>query len=150
MKVICTNKKANFEYFVLEKYEAGIKLTGTEIKSVRAGKCNINDAYVVIRNNKPYILNMNISKYDNGNIFNHDETRSRELLLHKHETIKLATKVKLEGLALVALKAYFEGSLLKIEIALCRGKKLTDKRETIKERDSKRNIAKAIKDANRY
>ena len=150
MKLVCQNKKAGFEYFILERYEAGIKLTGTEIKSVRAGKCNINDSYVVIRNGRPYILGMHISKYEQGNLFNHDEDRSRELLLHKHETIKLATKVKLEGLAIVALRAYFEGSLLKIEIALCRGKKLTDKREAIKERDTERSIRKAIKERNNY
>ncbi|MDE7385035.1 MAG: SsrA-binding protein SmpB [Anaeroplasmataceae bacterium] len=150
MKIVSTNKKAGFEYFILDKFEAGIKLTGTEIKSVRAGKCNINDAYVLIKNNKPYIINMNIAKYDQGNIFNHDEFRSRELLLHEHETVKLATKVKLEGLAIVALKAYFVGSLLKIEIALCKGKKLTDKRESLKEKDSKRRIEKALKDATRY
>lgn len=149
MKIICSNKKASHEYFILETYEAGIKLTGTEIKSIRAGKCNINDAYVVIKNNRPYILNMHIAKYDQGNIFNHDETRTRELLLHKHESVKLATKVKLDGLALVATKAYFEGSLVKIEIALCRGKKLTDKREALKEAESKRNIAKELKYINR-
>ena len=150
MKIVCTNRKATFEYFVLDKYEAGIKLTGTEIKSVRLGKCNINDSYVIIRNGIPYILGMHISKYEQGNLFNHDENRSRELLLHKHQTIKLATKVKLEGLAIVPLKAYFEGSLLKIEIALCKGKKLTDKRETIKERDTERSIRKAIKERNNY
>lgn len=149
MKVVCSNKKAGFEYFILERFEAGIKLSGTEIKSVRAGKCSMNDAYVVIKNDKPYLLNMNISKYEQGNLFNHDEMRSRELLLHKHETTKLATKVKLEGLAIVALKAYFVDSLLKIEIALCKGKKLVDKRETMKERDSKRRIEKALKDATR-
>lgn len=150
MKIVCTNKKASFEYFILDKYEAGIKLTGTEIKSVRAGKCNINDSYVLIKNNKPYIINMNIAKYDQGNIFNHEEFRSRELLLHRQETIKLATKVKLEGLSIVALKAYFLGSLLKIEIALCKGKKLTDKRESLKEKDSKRKIEKALKEATKY
>lgn len=150
MKIVCTNKKAGFEYFILERFEAGIKLTGTEIKSVRAGKCNINDAYIIIKNNRPFLLNMHISKYDNGNLFNHDETRSRELLLHEHEITKLATKVKLEGLAIVALKAYFVDALLKIEIGLCRGKKLADKREAIKERDSKRSIEKAMKNATRY
>ena len=150
MKIVCQNKKATFEYFILERYEAGIKLTGTEIKSIRAGKCNINDAYVILKNNRPHLLNMHIAKYDNGNIFNHDETRSRELLLHKHEAIKLATKVKLEGLTLVALKGYFQGSLFKIEIGLCRGKKLSDKRETLKEKDSKRNIEKVLKNINRY
>lgn len=149
MKLVCQNKKAGFEYFILDTFEAGIKLTGTEIKAVRAGKCNINDAYVLIKNNKPYLLNMNIAKYDQGNLFNHDEFRTRELLLHQHEIVKLATKVKLEGLAIVATKAYFIDSLLKIEIALCKGKKLTDKREAIKEKDSKRRIEKALKDSTR-
>lgn len=149
MKIICSNKRAGYEYFILEKYEAGIKLTGTEIKSIRAGKCNINDAYVIMKNNRPYLLNMHIAKYENGNIFNHEETRTRELLLHKHESVKLATKVKLDGLALVATKAYFSGSLVKIEVALCRGKKLNDKREALKEAESKRNIAKEIKYAER-
>lgn len=150
MKIICTNKKANFEYFILERYEAGIKLKGTEIKSIREGKCNINDAYIIMKNNRPYLLNMHISKYDHGNIFNHDENRTRELLLHKHEAIKLANKIKLDGLTLVALKAYFEGSLVKIEIGLARGKKLQDKRETIKERDSKRIIERDYKNNSRY
>ena len=146
MKIICQNKKASFEYFLLDKYEAGIKLKGTEIKSIRAGKCNINDAYVIMKNNRPYILNMFIAKYDNGNIFNHDELRTRELLMHKHECIKLSNKIKLEGLTLVATKAYFEGSLVKIEVCLAKGKKLTDKRETIKKRDVERNMAKASKE----
>ncbi len=150
MKVVCQNKKASFEYYILDTYEAGIKLTGTEIKSVREGKCNINDAYVIIRNNKPYILNMHIAKYEMGNIFNHDETRSRELLLHKHEILKLQQKIKLEGLTLVATKAYFQGSLLKIEVALGKGKKLQDKRETIKAREDKRNIAKNLKNSYKY
>jgi len=150
MKVVCQNKKASFEYYILDTYEAGIKLTGTEIKSVREGKCNINDAYVIIRNNKPYILNMHIAKYEMGNIFNHDETRSRELLLHKHEILKLQQKIKLDGLTLAATKAYFQGSLLKIEVALGKGKKLQDKRETIKAREDKRNIAKNLKNSYKY
>lgn len=148
MKIICQNKKANFEYFILEKFEAGIKLKGTEIKSIRAGKVNINDAYVIMKNNRPYILNMHIAKYDNGNIFNHDETRTRELLLHKRECLKLINKVKLEGLTIVALKAYFVGSLVKIEIGLAKGKKLTDKRESIKERDTNILARKELK--NKY
>ena len=150
MKIVCQNKKASFEYFILDTYEAGIKLTGTEIKSVREGKCNINDAYVIMKNNKPYILNMHIAKYEMGNIFNHDETRSRELLLHKKEILKLQQKVKLDGLTLVATKAYFKGSLLKIEVALGKGKKLQDKRETIKAREDKRNIAKNLKNSYKY
>lgn len=150
MKTIATNRKASHEYFILETYEAGIKLTGTEIKSVRLNKVNINDAYLMIRNNKPYIINMHIAKYEQGNIFNHEETRTRELLLHKKETTKLATKVKLDGLALIPLKVYFNEALVKVEIALCKGKKLNDKREALKESDSKRSIAKAMKNAVRY
>ena len=150
MKIICTNKKATFEYFILDKFEAGIKLKGTEIKSIRAGKCNINDAYVIIKNRKVYILNMNIAKYDNGNIFNHEELRTRELLLHKHEINKLVSKVKLDGLTIVALKAYFKDALVKIEIGLAKGKKTEDKRQSIKERDTAREIQRDNKLKNRY
>lgn len=150
MANICTNKKVGFEYFILDKYEAGIKLTGTEIKSIREGKVNINDTYIILRNNRPYVINMFIAKYSHGNIFNHEETRDRELLLHKSEEIKLATKVKLQGLSIVPTRLYFVGSLVKIEIALCKGKKLADKRQSLKEAEGKRNIAKAIKEANRY
>lgn len=149
-KIISTNKKANFEYFIIEKFEAGIKLKGTEIKSIRAGKCNINDAYVIMKNGRPYLLNMYIAKYDHGNIFNHEETRTRELLLHKKECERLQSKIKLEGLAIVATKAYFKDALVKIEICLARGKKLSDKREAIKERDAKRNIEKQIKNSYKY
>ena len=150
MKIIATNKKASFEYFLIDKFEAGIKLKGTEIKSIRQGKCNINDSYVIFKNNRPYILNMFISKYENGNIFNHDETRSRELLLNKREILKLQSKIKLEGLTVVATKAYFKDALVKIEICLAKGKKLQDKREAIKERDSKRNIEKNLKNSYKY
>jgi len=150
MKIICTNKKASFEYFILDKFEAGIKLKGTEIKSIRAGKCNINDAYVIIKNGKVYILNMHIAKYENGNIFNHDELRTRELLLNKHEINKLVTKVKLDGLTLVATKAYFKDALVKIEIALAKGKKTEDKRQSIKERDTNREIEKKYKNRINY
>ena len=145
MKIVATNRKASFEYFILDKYEAGIKLTGTEIKSVRNGNVNINDSYVVIRNGKVNIINMFIAKYEQGNIFNHDERRSRELLLHKKEINKLFTKIKLDGLTLVPLKAYFKESLLKIEIGLCRGKKLYDKRQSLKEQTEKRKVEKALK-----
>ena len=149
MKVICTNKRATFEYFILEKYEAGIKLMGTEIKSIRNGHCNINDAYVIMKNNRPWIMNMFIAKYEFGNIFNHDELRSRELLLHKKECIKLAARIKQEGLTLVALRCYFEGSLVKVEIGLAKGKKLQDKREAIKEKDAKIRIEKEYKNSYR-
>lgn len=146
MNIVCTNKKASFEYTILERFEAGIKLTGTEIKSVRRGKCQITDAYVIIRNGIPYVVNMHIAKYEEGNLFNHFEDRSRELLLHQREITRLSSKIQLEGLSVVALKAYFVGSLLKLEIALARGKKLVDKRNSIKERENKRNIEKAIKE----
>ena len=146
MNIVCTNKKASFEYTILERFEAGIKLTGTEIKSVRRGKCQITDAYVIIRNGIPYVVNMHIAKYEEGNLFNHFEDRSRELLLHQREITRLSSKMQLEGLSVVALKAYFVGSLLKLEIALARGKKLVDKRNSIKERENKRNIEKAIKE----
>ena len=149
MKVICTNKRATFEYFILEKYEAGIKLKGTEIKAIREGHCNINDAYVLMKNNRPWIDNMFIAKYEFGNIFNHDELRSRELLLHKKECIKLAARIKQEGLTLVALRCYFEGSLVKVEIGLAKGKKLQDKREAIKEKDAKIRMEKEYKNSYR-
>ena len=149
MKVICTNKRATFEYFILEKYEAGIKLMGTEIKSIRNGHCNINDAYVIMKNNRPWIVNMFIAKFDFGNIFNLDELRSREFLLHKKECIKLAARIKQEGLTLVALRCYFEGSLVKVEIGLAKGKKLQDKREAIKEKDAKIRMEKEYKNSYR-
>ena len=150
MKIICNNKKVTFEYFILDTFEACIKLSGTEIKSIRAGKCNINDAYVIIRNGKVYLLNMHIAKYENGNIFNHDELRTRELLLHKHQINKLQQKVKLDGLTLVATKAYFKNALVKIEIALAKGKNKADKRESIKERDTNREISKNYKNSLKY
>lgn len=145
MKVITNNKKASYDYFILDTYEAGIKLTGTEIKAIRAGKININDSYVIIRGIKVYILNMYIGKYDMGNIFNHDERRARELLLNKKEIKKLNNKITTDGNTIVPLKAYFNQALVKIEIGLAKGKNKADKRETIKERDSKREINRAIK-----
>lgn len=150
MKIICTNKKASFEYFILDKFEAGIKLKGTEIKSIRQGKCSMNDSYVIIKDRKPYILNMNISKYEHGTLFNHKEDRTRELLLNKHEINKLVSKVKLDGLTIVATKAYFKDALVKIEIALAKGKKTEDKRQSIKERDTNREIQKDLKRRTQY
>lgn len=145
MKIVAENRKARHEYFILDTYEAGIKLTGTEIKSVRANKVNINDSYVVIKDLKVWAINMNIAKYDNGNIFNHDETRARELLLHKHEILKLFNKVKLDGCTIVPLKLYFKEALLKVEIALCKGKNQRDKREDMKKRDQEMMVRKAMK-----
>lgn len=139
------NKKAKFDYFIEDEYEAGIVLTGTEIKSVRKGSCNIKDCYGIIKNNEVFLLNMFIGQYKEGNIFNHDETRSRKLLLHKKEIKKIAQAVEVQGLTLVPIKLYFKDNKLKVSLGVCRGKKTYDKRETIKERDLKREVAKNLK-----
>lgn len=139
------NKKAKFDYFIEDEYEAGIVLTGTEIKSVRKGSCNIKDCYGIIKNNEVFLLNMFIGQYKEGNIFNHEETRSRKLLLHKKEIKKLAQAVEVQGLTLVPIKLYFKDNKLKVLLGVCRGKKTYDKRETIKERDLKREVAKNLK-----
>ena len=139
------NRKARFDYEVLEEIEAGIVLTGTEIKSIRDGKANIKDCYGVIRNGEVYLLNMHISHYEQGNIFNHDETRTRKLLLHKKEILKLNNNIQLQGLTLIPLKVYFKKNKAKILLGLCRGKKNYDKRESIKERDIKRDLQKNYK-----
>ena len=139
------NRKARFDYEVFEEIEAGIALTGTEIKSIRDGKANIKDCYGVIRNGEVYLLNMHISHYEQGNIFNHDETRTRKLLLHKKEILKLNNSIQLQGLTLIPLKVYFKKNKAKILLGLCRGKKNYDKRESIKERDIKRDLQKSYK-----
>ena len=132
------NRRARHDYFIEEEIECGIVLKGTEIKSIRKGSCNFKDSYAIIRKNEIYIINMFISHYEQGNIFNHDETRKRKLLLHKKEIIKLDNKIKLEGYTLVPLKLYFKKNIAKILLGVCKGKKNYDKRETIKERDLKR------------
>ena len=139
------NKKAYHDYFVEDVYEAGIVLTGTEIKSIRNGNCNIKDCYGIIKNNDVYLLNMFVGQYKEGNIFNHQETRSRKLLLHKKEIKKLDEGIKLKGITLVPVKLYFKNNKLKVSLAVCRGKKDYDKRESIKERDIKREVAKTLK-----
>ena len=139
------NKRVKFDYFVEEEYEAGIVLTGTEIKSVRNGHCNIKDCYGIVKNNEVFLLNMFIGQYKEGNIFNHIETRSRKLLLHKKEIKKIATAIEQNGLTLVPLKLYFKESKLKVLLGVCRGKKTFDKRETMKERDIKREVEKNLK-----
>ena len=133
------NRKAYFDYFILKEIECGIVLTGTEIKSIRKGSVNLRDTYARIKNNEMYVINMFISKYDDGNQFNHDERRQRKLLLHKKEIIKLGQEIKEQGLTLVPLKLYFKDNHAKLLIGLCKGKKLYDKRETIKKRDLERN-----------
>lgn len=139
------NRKARFNYDVIDTIECGIVLKGTEIKSIRAGKANIKDSYGIIKNNEAYILNMHISPYENGGVFNHEETRTRKLLLHKNEILKLKNKLELEGFTLIPLKVYFVNGKAKIELGLCKGKKLYDKREDVKKRDIEREIAKKYK-----
>lgn len=132
------NKKAYFDYTILEEIEAGISLVGTEIKSVRKGSVDLKDSFITIKNNEAFILNMYIAKYEEGNRFNHDERRTRKLLLHKKEIKKLKEKIKIEGLTLIPLKLYFKKNHVKILVGICKGKKLYDKRASIKERDLKR------------
>lgn len=132
------NKKAYFDYSILEELEAGIVLTGTEIKSIRKGSIDLKDTFVNIKNNEAFILNMYIAKYEEGNIFNHEERRTRKLLLHKKEIKKLKEQIKIEGLTIIPLKLYFKKNKVKILIGICKGKKLYDKRATLKEKDLKR------------
>lgn len=139
------NRKAKFDYQVFDTYEAGIVLTGTEIKSIRQGNCNIKDSYVIIKNNEAYVINMHISPYEEGNIFNHEETRTRKLLLHKKEILKLNDKLKISGYTIVPLKIYFNKNKAKMLIGLAKGKKNYDKRESLKEKDMKREMEKQIK-----
>lgn len=150
IKIIVQNKKARHEYFILETYECGIELFGTEVKSIRDGKVNLTDAYAGIANGEVFLKGMNISPFEKGNIFNRDPLRERKLLMHKREILKLAQTLKEQGLSLVPLKVYLKNSLVKVEIALVRGKKLYDKREDIAKRDAKRNMDRALKNNLRY
>ena len=129
------NRKAYFDYFIEEEIEAGIALVGTEIKSIRNGSCNLKDSYAIIKNNEAFILGIHISKYKEGNQFNHDELRTRKLLLNKKEIIKIKTKITQEGYSLIPLKLYFKKNKVKLLLGIARGKKLYDKRQAIKERD---------------
>jgi SsrA-binding protein len=140
IKVVARNKKASYEYFLSDFLECGIELKGTEIKSIKQLAASLNESYVIIKNGEAFIVGMNVSLYDKGNIFNHDVTRTRKLLLHKREIIKLAQKVKEKGFTLVATKLYLKRGRAKLEIALAKGKKLYDKREVEKQRDIKRDI----------
>lgn len=139
------NRKARYDYEILDKYEAGIVLTGTEIKSIRKGNANLKDSYAVIKNSEVYLLNMYISEYKEGNIFNHEETRTRKLLLHKSEIRKINDKIKIKGLTLIPIRLYFSRGTAKIELAVARGKHTFDKKETIKQRDIKRETDKILK-----
>lgn len=132
------NRKAHYDYFIKDTYEAGIELQGTEIKSLRKGNANINDSYARIKNGEVYLTNMYIGKYEEGNIFNHDERRERKLLLHKKEILKIDNEATIKRYTLIPLKIYFVRGKAKVELGVCQGKKLYDKRESIKEKDIKR------------
>lgn len=145
IKRVAENRRARHDYFLEDKLEAGIALTGTEIKSVRQGRVQFKDAYISIRNGEAWIKAMHISPYRQGNIFNVDETRDRKLLLHKHEIRKLYDKVRLKGYTLIPVRMYLKGGRAKMEIATARGKDLYDKRQTSKNRDAAREMQKALK-----
>lgn len=145
MKLISQNKKARHDYFIEETFEAGIKLMGSEIKSIRQGKVNLSDSYVTFKDNEAYVINMHISKYDFSNRYNHEETRTRKILLHKHQILKLFSKTREQGYAVIPLKIYLKEGLAKLEIGLAKGKKEYDKRHTLKEKDAKRRMEKVLK-----
>lgn len=146
-KLINTNKKASFEYFIIETFEAGIVLVGSEVKAIRDKSCQIAESYIQIKNNELYIFNMNIPEYTLGNLFNHEPTRIRKLLMHKKEILKMSMKIKKEGMTIIPLKVYFnDDNKVKLEIALAKGKHVADKRASIKEKDVKRDILKNHKD----
>lgn len=145
VKLIANNKKAFHDYFIEDKYEAGISLAGTEVKSLRQGKCSIKESFIRIEKGEVFIYGMHISPYEKGNIFNKDPLRVRKLLLHKYEINKMAGKIAEKGYTLVPLQVYFRGSLVKVEIGLAKGKKLYDKRQDIAKKDQKREAEKEFK-----
>lgn len=149
-KLIANNKKARFDYFILESFETGIELFGTEVKSLRLGQCSIKEAWVDIRDGEVYIYGMHINPYEKGNIFNKDPLRVRKLLMHREEIRRLIGKIKEKGLTLVPLQVYFKGSLVKVEIGLAQGKKKYDKRESIARNDQRRDFERNFKGKTRY
>ena len=148
-KLICNNKKAFHEYFIEEKFEAGMVLQGTEVKSLRNGKANLNDAFAQVKNGEAFLNNLHISPYDFGNRENHDPDRMRKLLLHKTEITRLFGKIREQGYTLVPLRLYFKDGKVKDELGLAKGKKLYDKREDMKKKDMKRDVAQAMKERGR-
>lgn len=150
IKLIANNKKARFDYFIEDTFEAGISLAGTEVKSLRMGKCSIKESFVRVENGEVFIYGMHISPYEKGNIFNRDPLRVRKLLLHKYEINKLTGKVAQQGYTIVPLRVYLKGSLVKVEIGLGRGKKLYDKRQDIAKKDMRREAEKDFKVKNLY
>ena len=139
-RIAISNRRARFEYEILDSFEAGIVLKGSEVKSLRAGKANLQDSYAVVKNGEVWLMNMHISPYEQANQFNHDPVRTRKLLLNKSEIAKLHSKTNEKGLTLVALKLYFKKGNVKVELGIAKGKKLHDKRESIKERDVEREM----------
>ena len=150
IKLIANNKKAYHDYFIEEKYEAGIALAGTEVKSLRMGKCSVKESFLRVDKGEVYIYNMHISPYEKGNIFNKDPLRVRKLLLHKSEINRMQGKAQIKGYTLVPLQVYFKGSLVKVEIGLARGKKLYDKREDIAKKDQRREAERDFKISKMY
>ena len=144
-KLVANNKKAYFDYFIEDKWEAGIALYGTEVKSIRMGKASIKESYIKIENGEVFIYNMHISPYEHGNIYNKDPLRDRKLLLNKRELLKLYSKVKIDGYSLVPISLYFKGSLVKLELGVGKGKKLYDKRQDIAKKDAERRMQKAMR-----
>lgn len=147
IKTVCNNKAAYHEYFIEDTYEAGIELAGSEVKSVRQGKVNLKDSYAVIKNNEVFLLNAHISPYEKGSYFNPDAKRTRRLLLHRAEINKLRAKVYEKGYTLIVTKMYFKEALLKVELGLAKGKEGVDKRQTIKDKESKRQAERAVKES---
>ena len=147
-KTIAENRQVRHEYFIVESLEAGIELTGTEVKSIRQGGVNLRDSWIEIEQGEAYVKQMHISPYEKGNIFNKDPMRERRLLMHKREIMRLYGLVKTDGLTLIPVSLYFKGSRVKVQVGLCKGKKLYDKRASIAERDAKRAIDRAIKERN--
>ena len=145
MKLVANNKKAYHDYFIDEKYEAGLVLHGTEVKSLRLGKCSVKEAFVRIENSEVWIYGMHISPYEKGNIFNREPRRPRRLLMHKREIQRLFAKIKQDGYTLVPLSLYFKGPRVKVEVGLCKGKKLYDKRDAAAKKDAKREMDRALK-----
>lgn len=150
VKTLAQNKKARHEYFIIETLEAGIELAGTEVKSARQGKINLTDAYAAIKDGEVFIKQMNISPFEQGNIFNRDPMRERRLLLHKKEIMKLVGQMQQDGYALIPLSVYLKGSLVKVSLAVAKGKKLYDKRADIAKKDARRNIERTLKSNGRY
>jgi len=149
IKVIAENRKARHDYFVEDSYEAGIILTGTEIKSIRAGRVNLKDSYAEIVDGEVWLNQMHISPYEQGNRFNHEPLRKRKLLLHRSEIARLAGKVQQQGMTLIPLKIYIKNGLAKIELGLCKGKKIYDKRQDIASRDAKRQMERELRERNK-